>query len=96
MQVWSICRRFPRRQRARWLRWLARSDARLTTFGSLEVTDLKVTVYGTTAIATGTFASRATYKAEPFEHRGRFTDTWVRLNGKWLCVASHQSLIKKD
>jgi len=72
------------------------ADAKLTTFSSLELTDLKVTVFGDTAIATGTFASRAIYKGKPFEHRGRFTDTWVRLNGKWLCVASHQSLIKKD
>ena len=72
------------------------ADAKLTTFSSLELTDLKVTVFGDTAIATGTFASRATYKGKPFEHRGRFTDTWIRLNGKWLCVASHQSLIKKD
>ena len=72
------------------------ADAKLTIFSRLEITDLKVTVFGNTAIATGTFASRATYKGEPFEHRGRFTDTWVRLNGKWLCVASHQSLIKKD
>ena len=72
------------------------ADAKLTTFSSLELTDLKVTVFRNTAIATGNFASRATYKGEPFEHRGRFTDTWVRLNGKWLCVASHQSLIKKD
>ena len=72
------------------------ADAKLTTFSSLELTDLKVTVFGDTAIATGTFTSKATYKATPFAHRGRFTDTWIRRNGKWLCVASHQSLIQKD
>jgi hypothetical protein len=71
------------------------ADAKLTTFSSVALTDLKVTVYGDAAIATGTFTSRGSYKGTPFDHRGRFTDTWVRLNGKWLCVASHQSLTKK-
>jgi ketosteroid isomerase-like protein len=71
------------------------ADAKSMTFSSAELTDLKVTVFGDTAIATGTFASRGTYKGKPWDHRGRFTDTWVRLNGKWLCVASHISLIKE-
>ena len=70
------------------------ADAKLTTFSSMELTDLKVTVFGDTAIATGTFADKGTYKGKAFNHRGRFTDTWVKLNGKWLCVASHSSLIK--
>jgi len=26
---------------------------------------------------------------------GRFTDTWVLDMGKWQCVASHTSLLKK-
>ena len=70
------------------------ADAKLTTFSSMELTDLKVTVFGDTAIATGTFADKGTYKGKAFNHRGRFTDTWVRMNGKWLCVATHSSLIK--
>ena len=71
------------------------AEAKLTTFSSVDLTDLKVTVFGDAAIATGAFASRGTYKDKPFDHRGRFTDTWVRMNGKWLCVASHESLIPK-
>ena len=71
------------------------ADAKLTTFSSTELTDLKVTVFGDTAIATGAFASKGTYQGKPFDSRGRFTDTWVRLNGKWLCVATHISLTKK-
>src|SRR6516162_6369005 len=70
------------------------ADAKLTTFSSMELTDLKVTVFGDTAIATGTFADKGTYNGKAFNHRGRFTDTWVKMNGKWLCVASHSSLIK--
>jgi len=36
-----------------------------------------------------------TYKRQPFDHYGRFTDTWMYLNGKWQCIASHTNLIKK-
>ena len=30
-----------------------------------------------------------------YEHFGRFTDTWMLENGRWQCVASHTSLVKK-
>jgi len=71
------------------------ADMKETHITGDEVTDLKVTVYGDAAIATGTFVAKGTYKGKPFDDRGRFTDTWVKTNGKWLCVASHSSLIKK-
>jgi ketosteroid isomerase-like protein len=71
------------------------ADMRATTWTSNDNTDVKVTVFGDTAIATGTWASKGTYKGKPFDDRGRFTDTWVKMNGKWLCVANHISLIKK-
>ena len=72
------------------------ADAKLTTFSSTDYTDMKVTVFGDAAVATGAFASKGTYKGKAFDDRGRFTDTWVKQNGKWLCVATHVSLIKKS
>ena len=30
---------------------------------------------------------------KPFVHHGRFTDTWVKLNGEWKCVADQETLI---
>jgi len=71
------------------------ADARSTVYSSMEYTDLKVTVFGDTAIATGTYAGKGTAAGKPFDLRGRFTDTWIMANGKWLCVASHDSVIKK-
>jgi len=71
------------------------ADAKSTTYSSMDYTDLKVTVFGDTAIATGTFTSKGTSAGKPFDLRGRFTDTWVMANGKWQCVASQDSLIKK-
>jgi ketosteroid isomerase-like protein len=50
--------------------------------------------YHNAAVVVGTYHTKGTYKGKPFEHRGRFTDTWLYQEGKWMCVASHISLIK--
>ena len=68
--------------------------AKSDTWSSAEYTDLKVTVFGHTAIATGTFTGKGTNAGKPVDVRVRFTDTWVMANGKWLCVATHDSLLK--
>ena len=68
--------------------------AKSGTWSSLEYTDLKVTVFGHTAIATGTFTGKGTNAGKPVDVRERFTDTWVMSNGKWLCVATRDSPLK--
>lgn len=73
------------------------ADAKSDTWSSAEYTDLKVTVFGGhTAVATGTFVGKGTDAAgKPLTERVRFTDTWVKMaNGKWLCVATHDSPTK--
>ena len=73
------------------------ADAKSDTWSSAQYTDLKVTVFGGhTAIATGTFTGKGTDAAgKPLTERVRFTDTWVKMaDGKWLCVATHDSPIK--
>jgi ketosteroid isomerase-like protein len=63
---------------------------------SLTIQDVKVNLYGNTAaVVTGIYHARGTYQARPYDHIGRFTDTWVYDTGKWECVASHTSLLKK-
>jgi len=57
--------------------------------------DTRVFVYGSTAIVTSAYRTRGTESGKPFVHNGRFTDTWVNLGGKWLCVASHETWIAK-
>jgi ketosteroid isomerase-like protein len=68
-----------------------------TKFESVDYEDLKVTVSGNAAIATGVFKAKGKDPSgESFDHVERFTDTWVKMGGgKWKCVASHQSSIKK-
>ena len=58
-------------------------------------TEEKVFEYGTTAVVAGIYHAKGLYKSKPFDHYGRFTDTWIYMNGKWVCVASHTSNLKK-
>ena len=57
--------------------------------------DARVISYPNMAIVVGTYHTKGTYKRQPFEHYGRFTDTWLYQNNRWQCVASHTNLIKK-
>lgn len=61
----------------------------------MSIDDVKVEMYSNTAIVTGAYHTKGTYGAKPYEHIGRFTDTWLFQDGRWLCVASHTSLLKK-
>lgn len=59
------------------------------------IQDLKLNFFGDTAVVTGIYHTQGTYQGKPYDHVGRFTDTWVMDLGKWQCVASHTSLLKK-
>lgn len=61
----------------------------------LTLQDLKVNMYADSAVVVGTYRARGAYQGKPYEHVGRFTDTWVFVDGRWQCVASHTSLLKK-
>jgi ketosteroid isomerase-like protein len=62
---------------------------------SLTIQDLKVSMYADSAVVVGIYHTKGTYQGKPYEHFGRFTDTWVFTEGRWQCVASHTSLLKK-
>jgi Domain of unknown function (DUF4440) len=57
--------------------------------------DERVFMYENVAVVAGIYHAKGLDKGKPFDHFGRFTDTWVYLNGKWLCVATHTSTLKK-
>ncbi len=52
-----------------------------------------VQVYGNAAVVIGIFRVKGTEKGKSYLHRERFTDTWVKLNGNWQCVATQATLI---
>ena len=58
-------------------------------FQSASLDDAKVQVYGDTAIVTYSSNDKGTYKGKDFSGKTRWTDVFVRQNGKWQIVASH-------
>jgi ketosteroid isomerase-like protein len=72
------------------------ADAKATKYESMEYEDVKVTVFGNTAIATGTSKAKGTGPdGKLVDDHVRWTDTWIKMpSGKWQCVASHVSLVK--
>jgi len=61
------------------------------------ISDVKVTVYGNTAIATGAWAGKGIDgDGTKIDRAERWTDTWVKIpGGKWQCVASQQTSTPK-
>lgn len=63
---------------------------------AMTIQNVKVIFYNNTAVVTGTYHAKGMYQGKPYDHMGRFTDTWVSSdNDNWQCVASHSSLMQK-
>jgi ketosteroid isomerase-like protein len=62
---------------------------------ALVSSDMVVHSYGKTAIVTGVYYEKGIDKGKPWERRGRFTDTWIYMDGRWQCVASQFSVKPK-
>lgn len=54
---------------------------------------IKVQMYGDAAVVVGIFRIKGIEKGKPYVHRERFTDTWVKRDQTWQCVASQSTLI---
>jgi ketosteroid isomerase-like protein len=76
--------------------FLADSKDTSYKFDSVGNTNVSVFFYnGNTAVVAGTYHTTGSHKGKPFDSHGRFTDTWVQVNGKWQCVASATTHIQK-
>ena len=58
------------------------------TVTSAENQDMRVHVHGSAAAVTGILIVRGRGKDGAFEHRYRYTDSFVREGGRWLMFAS--------
>lgn len=54
---------------------------------------LSVRVYGNAAVVTGIYRESGTNKGKPYMIRARYTDTWIKQNSVWQCVASQSTLL---
>lgn len=55
--------------------------------------EVRVQVYGNAAVVVGIFRVKGLEKGKSYVHRERFTDTWIKQNQTWQCVASQATLI---
>ena len=74
---------------------LANVSAPGTSMTSFALTDLKVHVYGDTAVVTGLNTVKAMFKGKDTSGAYRFTDVFVRRDGRWQVVATQGSLVAK-
>jgi ketosteroid isomerase-like protein len=66
-----------------------------TSMTSFALTDMKVHVYADTAVVTGLNTIKATFKGKDTSGAYRFTDVFVKREGRWLVVATQSSLVAK-
>lgn len=60
-------------------------------FDSNVIDDVTVAVFGDTAVVRGRTTASARMNGEAVQARIRFTDVFIRRNGRWQVVASHAS-----
>ena len=60
---------------------------------SMHIDDLKVRVYGDSAVVFGLETEKSRYKGKDASGQYRFVDTWLKRNGQWLCAASGNTLV---
>ena len=57
--------------------------------------DMYIHDYGATAVVTGILVVRGTGKDGAFSRRYRYTDTWLRMDGRWRVIAAQDYLRPK-
>jgi ketosteroid isomerase-like protein len=78
--------------------WTKSQDIAIDSEGASRVTsftleDLRVQVYGDVAVVTGRIVTKGTLAGEASAGHSRFTDVFVKRDGRWRCVANHTTAI---
>ncbi|HET6929735.1 MAG TPA: nuclear transport factor 2 family protein [Candidatus Acidoferrum sp.] len=76
--------------KAEYLKWVVAPEQKAD---HLYDEGLTVHVYGNAAVVTGIYRESGINKGKHYVIRSRYTDTWIKRDGVWRCVASHSTLI---
>ena len=63
-------------------------------YDSREISDLKIRVYGNTAVVTGRSNQKGKENGKDYSGDYRFTRVYVKRNGRWLTVALQTTLVQ--
>ena len=67
---------------------IAEQTASTDTVQSASNEDMHAHVHGSAAVVTGILIVRGRGKDGSFQHRYRYTDSWIRRAGRWVMIAS--------
>ena len=70
----------------------ANPDSKLLSY---EVDDMKVLLYGQTAVVTGRSTLKGLNKGQEWTSQSRFTDVFVWRQNRWQIVAGHSSRVRQ-
>ena len=76
--------------KAQYLKWVAAPEQKAD---HIYDEGQSVQIYGNAAVVTGIYRETGTNKGKKYEVRSRFTDTWIKMQGTWRCVASQSTLL---
>ena len=65
------------------------------THQTMESEDLRVCVYGDSAVVTGITRTKGKFMGQEFSTHERATDFFVRLNGQWRCALTQLTRLTK-
>jgi ketosteroid isomerase-like protein len=54
---------------------------------------MRAFIYDNTAVVTGVLVMKGSGPKGPFANRYRYTDTWMKLDGRWQCIGSQDYLM---
>ena len=54
---------------------------------------MRALIYDNSAVVIGVLVMKGKGASGPFNNRYRYTDSWVKLDGRWQCIASQDYLI---
>lgn len=69
-------------------------ETRVHHITAITVDDVRVRVFGDAAVVTGRTHGRGESERTPYDVVIRFTDTFIRRDGRWQAVASHASVLR--
>ncbi|HKV35093.1 MAG TPA: nuclear transport factor 2 family protein [Pyrinomonadaceae bacterium] len=81
------------RDKAQQLAFMRTGDLRLESGQS---DDVRVRIYGNTAVMTGRFTATGKFRDKSIDIRERYTAVWVKKAGRWRLVAEQGNLIKQQ
>ena len=64
-------------------------------FESFKVDELKIRIYGNAAVVFGLTTEKMSVNGQPMNGQNRFTDTFIKRDGRWQCVATHVTAVPK-